>query len=325
MNKHVNSLKDEFRPDRQELTTQIKDLVDVMKRQNMGNSSTPVHSTCNSISSTRNPTTHSPNTHTPPILFGGNIPQITPRTTHTVTMMAPPVFAQTPPYIIPSITHPQPPITTVSPTTDPPFSTQFVPHIPVSATLGFPPNLHSHTPDFNSFRHHINVPYMLPKVDFPKFEGTNARSWVAKAEKFFMLNPGMDAHTKVVFTSLYLDGEADHWFHTIHTEQRGIIWDSFVDQLLRCFSSGNQENLVGRFNKLVQKGSVKPYIAEFEELRGYMMLRHNWQSDEFYLASFMSGLCPDIQQALYVYKPSTLSDAMEKAAEQETLMDLMEK
>lgn len=58
---------------------------------------------------------------------------------------------------------------------------------------------------------------------------------------------------------------------------------------------------MGRFNKPVQKGTVVDYIAEFEELRGYVFTHQHVQTPEFYLSSFQSGLREDIQQALYVY------------------------
>lgn len=135
----------------------------------------------------------------------------------------------------------------------------------------------------------------------------------------------MDSHTKVVFTTLHLEGEADFWFQTLQVEQPGITWGQFIEQLLQRFSSGSQENLVGKFNKLTQTGSVRAYIEEFEELRGYMLARHSFQTEEFYLSSFLSGERADIQQALYVYRPPSLRDAMDKAKEQGHLMDLMEK
>lgn len=46
--------------------------------------------------------------------------------------------------------------------------------------------------------------------NFPKFDGKNARSWVNKAYKFFMLNPNIDLQTKVIYDDLYLEGEEDH-------------------------------------------------------------------------------------------------------------------
>lgn len=56
-----------------------------------------------------------------------------------------------------------------------------------------------------------------------------------------------------------------------------------------------------------------------------MMSRCPLQTEDFYLNSFLSGLRADIQQALYIYKPSSLQDAIDKAKEQEIFIDLMEK
>lgn len=130
-----------------------------------------------------------------------------------------------------------------------------------------------------------------------------------------MLNPNIDSHTKVVYAALYLEEEADHWYQTVQAEHYGLTWELFVELLLKRFSTCNQENLIGKFNKLTQTGSVDAYITQFEELRGFMMLRHSIHTEEFYLASFLSGLRADIQQALYIYKPTTLQEAINKARE----------
>ncbi|XP_074327634.1 uncharacterized protein LOC141665550 [Apium graveolens] len=160
---------------------------------------------------------------------------------------------------------------------------------------------------------------------FPTFDGKEVRSWIKKTEKFFMLNPLMDPKTKVVYAALYLEGEADRWYQTIQELYPGATWDTFVSLVMQRFSTGSQENLIGQFTKLTHKGTVEAYIAEFEDLRGYMISRNKFQTEEFYLSSFLSGLRKEIQQALYVYKPATLQEAMDKAKEQELFVELLEK
>ena len=91
-----------------------------------------------------------------------------------------------------------------------------------------------------------------------------------------MLNPLMDFRTKVVYAALYLEGEADRWYQTIQELHPCATWETFIALLLQRFSSGSQENLIGQFNKLMQKGSVESYIAEFEDLRGYMISRNRF-------------------------------------------------
>lgn len=121
-----------------------------------------------------------------------------------------------------------------------------------------------------------------------------------------MLNHVLDSATKVIYAALYLDDEADYWYQTIQAEYPNLNWENFIPLLLLRFSTGCQCNLIEKFNKLTQTSSVDNYIAQFEELRGYMMSTYTLQTEEFYLSSFLSGLRPDIQQAFYIYKPSTL-------------------
>ena len=123
----------------------------------------------------------------------------------------------------------------------------------------------------------------------------------------------MDSQTEVLFATIHLEGEADFWFQTLQADYPVMIWKFFVEQVLLCFSSGSQENLFSKFNKLTQSTTFKAYMAEFEELRGYMMARHSFQTEEFYLSSILSGLRPDIQQALYVFHLSPSYKALDKA------------
>ncbi|KAK1387676.1 hypothetical protein POM88_015854 [Heracleum sosnowskyi] len=135
----------------------------------------------------------------------------------------------------------------------------------------------------------------------------------------------MDSTTKVIYAALYLEDEADYWYQTVQAEYPGLGWEAFSSLLLRRFSTGNQGNLIGKFNKLTQTCSVDNYIAKFEELRGYMMITYSLHIDEFYFSSFLSGLRANIPQALYIYKPVTLQEAIDKAKEQEIFIDMIEK
>lgn len=110
-----------------------------------------------------------------------------------------------------------------------------------------------------------------------------------------MLNPIMDSRTKVIYAALYLDNEADFRYQTIQAEYPGMGWEAFTKLLLRQFSTGNHSNLIGKFNKVTQTGTVDVYVAEFEELRGYLMSTYALHMDEFYLSSFINGLRSDIQ------------------------------
>lgn len=96
-----------------------------------------------------------------------------------------------------------------------------------------------------------NTAYKPPKVDFPKFEGKDPRSWVSKCDKYFQLNPTLDARSKVICASLYLEGEADVWYRGLEEEKPNILWAEFVGLVCNRFSKTGYENVVGKFNKLV--------------------------------------------------------------------------
>lgn len=129
---------------------------------------------------------------------------------------------------------------------------------------------------------------------------------MSKADNFLMLNPNIDSYIEVVYVALYLEEEGDHWYQTVQAEHYGLTWEFFIELLLKRFSTNNQEKLIGKFKKLTQPGSVDAYITQFEELRGFMMLRHSIHTEKFHLASFLTGLMAEIQQVLYIYKPATL-------------------
>lgn len=146
-------------------------------------------------------------------------------------------------------------------------------------------------------------------MDFPRFEGKDPRGWVNKCEKFFLLNPYMDSKTKVIYATLHLEGEADIWYQTIQTEQPGLNWESFIEFLYQRFSKGGYENIVGQFNKLIQRGRVEEYIGQFDELRKYIVNMNHSHSESYYVDSFLSGLKEEISSALYLNKPVTLKEA----------------
>lgn len=253
MGRQVNSLADELKTDRQDLTNQIRELVDVVKLQTKGTSLTPPSGVRHTVSSA-NIHMISPGSAQGHGLHFGNTLNSPPQNTNTTTT---PVIVHSSPFLIPqppftphAFTHP-PPISTGHtssllklPTSIPiadrnqqptfnlilPFQ-QYQTHIPNypnythgPVTGPYTQTTHNYqglappSTDLHVARTSLNTPYKLSKVEFPKFDGSNARGWILKAGKFFNLNPSMDTLTKVVFASLYLEGEVDYWFQTVTQE-----------------------------------------------------------------------------------------------------------
>lgn len=167
--------------------------------------------------------------------------------------------------------------------------------------------------------------YKPPKVDFPKFDGKDPRSWVSKCEKYFLLHPSLDARAKVICASLYLEAEADIWFRSVEEEHLCLLWPQFVELVCNRFSRVGYENLVGQFTKLMQKGRVEEYISQFDELRSHVMAQDGRHRESYYIDTFISGLREEISQALYNHRPSTLQEARNMARGQEYLLGVLDK
>lgn len=156
-------------------------------------------------------------------------------------------------------------------------------------------------------------PLGVPKLDFPRFYGKDPRGWVDKCENFFQINPYMDSKTRGIFPTLHCDSEADIWVQIVQREQPRLLWEQFIALVYHIFSEGGYENIIGQFNKLTQRGNVEEYINQFEELRKYVVTMDGTHNESYYVDSFLSGLKEEISSALYLNKPHSLKEAMDKA------------
>ena len=102
-----------------------------------------------------------------------------------------------------------------------------------------------------------------PKIVFPSFDGNNPRNWIRKCKKYFNIHP-MDDDQKLDMVSIHMEGKADTWFHDYQESNDPFSWDQFVIDVSARFLEVGHDNIVGEFNKLVQKGTVEEYQENFE-------------------------------------------------------------
>lgn len=98
-----------------------------------------------------------------------------------------------------------------------------------------------------------------PKIDFPRFDGTNPRGWIRKCNRFFQLN-FVDDLKRVDLASIHFDGKADSWFLDYQEGKTFLDWDKFVHDVYLRFEDVAYDNYVGRFNKLAQTSTVEEYL-----------------------------------------------------------------
>ncbi|XP_074346537.1 uncharacterized protein LOC141685327 [Apium graveolens] len=164
-----------------------------------------------------------------------------------------------------------------------------------------------------------------PKFDFPKFNGKDPRGWITKCEKYFQLMPSVDLRSRVLCAALHMEDDADIWYRTVEEEKHNLLWPEFSKLVCQRFNKGGYENVVGQFNKLIQKGTVDDYINQFDELRNYVMLQEGFHRESYYIDNFISGLKEEISQHLYNQKPQTLQEARDRARGQEYYLTVLDK
>ena len=65
-------------------------------------------------------------------------------------------------------------------------------------------------------------PGALSDYDFPKFDGSNPRSWVQRAETYFDVY-GIDLSKWVKIATMHFVGFADLWIHTMKTQIASVL------------------------------------------------------------------------------------------------------
>ncbi|KAL8108056.1 hypothetical protein AgCh_024478 [Apium graveolens] len=121
-----------------------------------------------------------------------------------------------------------------------------------------------------------NLPFM-PKLEFPKFNGSNSRTWIKKCSKYFELCKISD------------------------------------DQKLDIASLHMADKAVEQFNKLQQTISLETYIDDFENLRSVMLQSNHVLPEGYILDSFIGGLKSAVKPFAKAFKPTSISDAIEYA------------
>lgn len=120
----------------------------------------------------------------------------------------------------------------------------------------------------------------VPKLEFPKFDGSNCRLWIKKCSKYFHLCNIPNDH-KVDLESLFMIEKAS-----------GLDW--ICSWLIR-FKDETAFHVVEQFNKLQQTDSIETYIDEFEDLSSVILQHHHALPDEYMLESFVGGLKPGVK------------------------------
>ncbi|XP_026416872.1 uncharacterized protein LOC113312322 [Papaver somniferum] len=163
-----------------------------------------------------------------------------------------------------------------------------------------------------------------PKIDFPRFDGSNPRCWIRKCNRYFQLN-SIDEFHKVDLASIHFDGKANSWFLDYQEGKPFIDWPQFSSDVCCQFEDVAYDNYVGSFNKLAQITTVEEYYERYESLKALMKSRNPSLSEDYYTMSFVSGLKEEIRNVVQMFKPASDTDAFYLARMQQASVDFQYK
>lgn len=113
---------------------------------------------------------------------------------------------------------------------------------------------------------------------------------------------------------MHLKDSVDVWFDSYLAHNRGnITWSMFCFEVCRRFGNIRPLDIVDEFNKIQQLGTMEHYQRKFEELASYMIIVNPMLNEAHFVASFVSGLKPELKPLVRLSNPVTLLDAYEAA------------
>ncbi|KAJ4706571.1 Retrotransposon gag protein [Melia azedarach] len=175
----------------------------------------------------------------------------------------------------------------------------------------------SESPRISSNRANPTRPQgMIPKLQFPTFDGTNPKNWVKKCSRYFALC-NIASECRVNLASLYMTEKAENWVSSYLAVRKNVEWDDFIIDLCARVKDDKGMHDVEHFNKLEQGESLEDYIDEFENLRSIVLQNGRMLPDDYVLDSFIGGLKPAIKPFARAFNPTTTADAVKFARIQE--------
>ncbi|XP_026398810.1 uncharacterized protein LOC113294638 [Papaver somniferum] len=160
-----------------------------------------------------------------------------------------------------------------------------------------------------NFRHPAPSKFTrTPKVDFPRFNGTNPHGWVLKCERYFHLH-NFPEEERVDMAAIHFDSQVDPWYLNYQQGKQSITWATFVQGLYARFEDVAHDNYVISFNKLYQTSTVEDYYDKWEHYKSYMVTNNPnpARPENFYTLSFISGLKEEIRTVVQMFKPADTS------------------
>jgi hypothetical protein len=105
----------------------------------------------------------------------------------------------------------------------------------------------------------------MPKMDFPKFDGTDVRIWVDTCNTFFLIYNVVEGF-KVSAATMYMCDSAAHWYQAYKLENPWHNWATFSADVIQEFEGNVQRDKICELLTLKQTGTMEEYKKQFHKL-----------------------------------------------------------
>lgn len=139
-------------------------------------------------------------------------------------------------------------------------------------------------------------------VECPDFDGENPTGWKIRCEACFWIG-AVDPAVWVDTAVIYFTGAAALWLEWSQAHVKCLNWDQFVASVLEKFGRTEFQQLLWRFSKLKQSGSVLEYAEQFNLAMHSLLAHHSSWDPLFFTTQFIDGLHHEIKIAVMLHRP----------------------
>ncbi|XP_044318611.1 uncharacterized protein [Triticum aestivum] len=148
-----------------------------------------------------------------------------------------------------------------------------------------------------------------PRLDFPKFAGTDPVGWIRQCNKYFQM-AGAPEEYKVSLAQMYIVDEADVWLKRSGLLKKQLTWQQFGAEVIKRYSDKGSYDLTEKFNSVKQlHHTVTEYTKIFEDLMADVQEENPELGELWFVRCYVNGLREGIKFQLRPFKPQTLTDA----------------
>jgi hypothetical protein len=134
----------------------------------------------------------------------------------------------------------------------------------------------------------------MPKMDFPRFDGSDVGIWLDKCSAYFQLY-AIPHDFRVTTTSLHMVDKASHWFQSYKYLGGSHTWEHFVLAVSKEFEVNTHHVKTMALLNLRQTGYVEEYKQQFDQLVYHIRLYDPSLSETMLTSQFLLGLREELR------------------------------